>query len=427
MSASVVQSFVATSTNANVSTIAITGVTTAGGAIVVAVGVRQSSTTVTGVSDGHNTYALVLRIPNTTEGSLEIWATTNASPTALSSGTITATVSGNSILVARGWEISGGVNTGLFDQTNSGGNTSAVGSWATSATAGLAASGELALGVVCGAGAENSLTSVSSPAFTQGAESTSWPGSTTVDESNSAGNVGVYLHSGVLSITSTTGQAYTGTFGSNVRYSAFVGVFANPAVGSTVPARGVVGRRPAVRPVPTTSLSVITAQQVGQSTYRALLLAPRASEIGFVATRAFVDRLLSPPVGTPPSILRVKAPRVSVQQTVASRVLLRHGPNAGGVPKLVGRRLVQRPSVVAFRAASARIRTGLLVAQGQKTLRAGPTVLRPGLLVVRTPERVIFTGALAFAPPAPPAGVNMKWEGDYHGPGSAGNSSDESQ
>ena len=85
----------------------------------------------------------------------------------------------------------------------------------------LSAAHELALGIFGFGGGPRTLTG---PTFTQGVENTSYPSATGWDEST--GSSAVCLHCGVLSITNTTGQQYSGTLNAAGSWIAAVVVLA---------------------------------------------------------------------------------------------------------------------------------------------------------------------------------------------------------
>ena len=198
--------------------------TTSGNALVIAVAGRNATNPVTGVTDSAgNAWAQILNISIASGMTLSIWRTTAASPTGLSSGTITATVATSTTIAAEVFEISGANNAALVDQSASAANVSST-AIASGATAALAAANELALGILAFAAVR---TLSATPAFTQGAEGTSYPSATGID--SSTGSSQTNMHAGTLAITTTAGQSYTATLSSASAWCAATLVIASAA------------------------------------------------------------------------------------------------------------------------------------------------------------------------------------------------------
>jgi len=194
---------------ADATTIGPTGITTTtGNGLLIAVAMRLASDTVTGVVDSAgNTWAQLLAPTIASGMTLSVWGTTNANPTGLSAGSITASFS--SCTVACQWfEIANGNPAAQVDKSHS---TAVLSSSAPSsgATGTLTATNERALGILAFAAVR---TLSATPTFTQGIESYSWPSSSGIN--SSTGSSQVNLHAGTLLITSTTGQGYSGTISS---------------------------------------------------------------------------------------------------------------------------------------------------------------------------------------------------------------------
>jgi len=196
--------------------------TTTGNGLVFVVVLRQPTDTVSSITDGAgNTWA---RLPapagrtSITSGiSLEVWGTTNSNPTGLSNQKITVNCT-NTTVAGRWFEISGGTPSAQVDKSASAGAAGST-AMASGNTGTLSAAHELALGIFGGG-----VRTLTGPTFTQGVENTSYPSATGWDESTGSSNV--WLHCGVLSITNTTGQQYSGTLNAAGSWIAAVVVLA---------------------------------------------------------------------------------------------------------------------------------------------------------------------------------------------------------
>jgi hypothetical protein len=220
MTASVAQSAAVTKSaaSASLTTGAIT--TTTGNGLLYAVVIFAASQDVTGVTDqAGNTWAKIRRVAITSAVAVELWGTTNGSPTGLVAQTITAALSSSQVAVGWWFEIAGGNPSAQVDQAGVGGSASGA-ALATAATPTLAASNELGLGIFGWSGVH---VLTGTPAFTQGTEATSFPSSTGMSSSTGGGNQ-TNIHVGTLAVTSTTGQAYTGTLSSAEPWGGVVAV-----------------------------------------------------------------------------------------------------------------------------------------------------------------------------------------------------------
>lgn len=407
MTASVAQTAAVTfaSSQSSVPTGNIT--TTTGHGLLYVIATRNAATSVSGVADGAgNTWAVIRREALASGVTLEIWGTTNANPTGLVAQQITATLSLPDSVVARWFEIAGGNPANQVDVQQGADALSSTG-MASGSTTALAVANELALGVVAWGGGHT----ITAPAFTQATESTAYPSSTGFDDSTGV-NGQANLHCGTLIITTTTGQAYSSTLNTAAPWSAFVMALNNvppnpPPVPPTV-------TRPRIASVRSHGETTGGAPILGESTYRAQLLIVKTGTEITVASRSRITRSVVPPVATPPSIFKVKAPKASVIAQVRSVARVTRGPTViAAVPKVIVRALIVKPAVIAVRAATARITRGLRVQAGQSTFTAKPTVTRPRVQFVRSLTKTLLQPFGPISPPyVPPAGGDG-WGDDW--------------
>jgi hypothetical protein len=241
MSASIVQTTAATE-SATATTLAITGLTTAGGNLsLLAVGIHGIGITVSSVVDSAgNTWQRLTSSYNSGTASLEVWTTSAEFPNKLSSGTVTITFSATVLAVARFWEISGANNTAPSDQLVSANGAGVAGNPASGTTGTLAGSADLCLGISANdfGGAARTY---SGTTFTAGAPTTQWPASGTGDTTASAN--GIQLHSADLALSSTTGQAYSTTLSTTSQWAATVIALAPVTAWTTIngPGYGFTG------------------------------------------------------------------------------------------------------------------------------------------------------------------------------------------
>lgn len=220
MTATVVQTTAITEVAAASTLVSGALTTSPGNGLMLLIGNRTPSGTVISVTDSAgNTWAKAFGIHSTSTSSLEVWTTTNASPAALSAGTITITVSvGTNLVAARFWELSGAINISIVDQFSVGASAGASAAAASGSTAAQSASGELCFGAIINDGAA-SLRTYAGATFTSATPSTSWPTVTTGDASASGAQL-IEITSGDLVIPDTSAQAFSATVSTNVNWTA---------------------------------------------------------------------------------------------------------------------------------------------------------------------------------------------------------------